>query len=79
MSCIEDVMALTSAGYKMNPYIGQWSKNVGGRLAFVAPNPKGGAYVELWNDCQPRKAEWCQTLARAIEAGEKWLEARDAE
>ena len=74
MSCEDDVKTLVEAGYKMNPYIGQWSKSAGGKTAYVAPNTKGGGYAEMWSGGLPRKAEWCQTLAEAIEAGDKWLE-----
>ena len=77
MSCEEDVKALVDAGYKMNPYMGWWSKSAGGKTAYVNPDPNGGAYAEMRNGGESWETERFRTLAEAIEAGDRWLEGQN--
>lgn len=76
MSCDEDVKALVDAGYKMNPYIGWWTRTVGGRRAEILPMPDR-AHTIMYDGRERKDSIIAMTLDRAIEAGDKWLEAKD--
>lgn len=80
MSCEEDVKTLVEAGYRCNPYSGSWLKTIGEEVYLSIMRLHGGeTRISLWEKGLPVKTEWCQTLAKAMEAGDRWLEAGDAE
>lgn len=79
MSCVDDVKTLVDAGYSCNPYSGHWMKVVGEEVYLSILRLHGSeARISLWKKGVPAKTEWCQTVADAIAAGEKWLEEEAA-
>ena len=74
MSCEEDVKTLVDAGYKMNPYIGWWTRKAGGRRVEILPMPDR-AQVTVYDGHERKDDIIAMTLARAIEVGDRWLEA----
>ena len=78
MNELEDVKTLVEAGYKMNPYVGWWTRKVGGRRAEILPMPDR-VQVTVYDGRERKDDIIAMTLAIAIEDGEKWLETGDAE
>jgi hypothetical protein len=74
MSCEDDVKALVEAGYRCNPYMGWWTKTVGSRRAEILPMPDR-VHAIMYDGRERRNNIIAMSLARAIEAGDKWLEA----
>lgn len=74
MSCEEDVKTLVDAGYKMNPYIGWWTKIVGSMRVEILPMPDR-VQVTVYDGRERKDDIIAMTIANAIEAGDKWLEA----
>lgn len=73
MSCEEDLKTLVEAGYKMNPYMGWWTKKVGSRRAAILPMPDR-SQVTVYDGRERKDDIIAMTLAKAIEAGDRWLE-----
>lgn len=78
MSCEDDVKALVEAGYRCNPYMGWWTKTVGSRRAEILPMPDR-SQVSVYEGRERKDDIIAMSLARAIEVGDRWLEAGDAE
>lgn len=78
MKRVEEVKSLLGSGYTYNPYTGWWTKKVGSRRVEILPMPDR-VQVTVYDGRERKDDIIAMTLARAIEAGDKWLEACDAE
>ena len=80
MSCDDDVRILTVHGYIYNGYVGWWQKRNGYASAEILVLSLGGALLNRYY-CGRRVAYTKDfgALSDAIEVGDKWLEACDAE
>ncbi|MBQ6470635.1 MAG: hypothetical protein IJJ33_01505 [Victivallales bacterium] len=70
---------LVDAGYSCNPYSGGWTKIVEEVYLSILRIHGGEARISLWEKGLQVKMEWCQSVAKAIEAGEAFLAERTAE
>ncbi|MBR4222692.1 MAG: hypothetical protein IKR81_16150 [Victivallales bacterium] len=78
MKRVEDVKSLLGAGYAYNPYTEWWTKKVGSRRSEILPM-RNSVHTKMYDGIKRKNDIIVMTLADAIEDGDKWLEAGDAE
>lgn len=78
MKRVEVVKSLLGAGYAYNPYTGWWTKKAGGRRVEILPMPDR-VQVTVYDGRERKDDIIAMSLARAIEVGDRRLEAGDAE
>lgn len=78
MKRVEEVKSLLGAGYSYNPYTCWWSNKVGSRRTEILPM-RNSVHAMMYDGIKRENDIIVVTLAEAIEAGDRWLEAGDAE